>query len=156
MRTVVRWRAGVRYLDSRADGLVGVAEVIDTLFDALLLCLLVTVATLILGLPLVMVGAHVARERHPQEYADWAAENPPTPPLFKPPHDYIAGDAHARTLPTESIYDVESEDNDYSLSDMRPSGSHDGSFKHFNDWHAGWTVKTIHDDIDRRSDFHRN
>jgi hypothetical protein len=24
---VVRWRAGVRYLDSRADGLVGVAEV---------------------------------------------------------------------------------------------------------------------------------
>ena len=26
---MVRWRAGVRYLDSRADGLVGVAEVMD-------------------------------------------------------------------------------------------------------------------------------
>jgi len=127
---------------------VGVRDVVDvmtdTLFDALLLCLLFTVATLILGLPLVMVGAHVARERHPQEYADWAAEesaNPPTPPLFKPPSGGITGDAHARTRRTEEEYYAEFTDNDTPHVDLYDTGVCNVPAEPEHDGRLGWTVR---------------
>ena len=116
---------------------------INTLFDALLLFLLVTVVTLIIGLPLVMVGAHVARERHPQEYADWAAEqNPPTPPLFKPPGSGITGDAHARTRRTEEDdYYAEQPDNDTPYVDLYDTGVCDVAAEPEHDGRLGWTVR---------------
>ena len=117
---------------------------IEYICNLSLLFLLVTVATLILGLPLVMVGAHVARERHPQEYVDWAAEEdlkPPTPPLFKPPGSGITGDAHARTRRTEEDDYAEFTDNDTPYVDLYDTGVCNVAAEPEHDGRLGWTVR---------------
>ena len=114
---------------------------IEYICNLSLLFLLVTVATLILGLPLVMVGAHVARKRHPQEYAAWAAENPPTPPLFKPPHDYFTGDAHATHGHTEEEYYAELTDNDTPYVDLYNTSVCNMATEPEHDGRLGWTVR---------------
>ena len=85
----------------------------ELLTNRCLFALLLAVAALIFGPPLIMFLAGREREAHPDQYAAWEAEydaQHPTPPLSRPPSWLMTGDAHSRTGAREEDDDAEQPD----------------------------------------------